>query len=369
MINLLFSGDFAPLQMTGKGPDPDFSAIKGLLEGCDLHITNLECPITSEEKQIPKSGPTLKADPRGVDILKSAGVGLVCMANNHIFDYGEKGLSDTIDICRGSGMKIVGIVSVDGDSTEKAIYEFNGVRIGFINYCEHEFSVREKGLTGACGYDPVDAFNDIRKMKGEADRVIIIYHGGNEYYPLPRPDLKKDFHFLADAGADAVVGHHTHVISGIENYMGKPLVYSLGNFFFPYDGEPESWNRGLLCLMKLGDSVTVELLPVIQCKDGPRVEIPDVAEAEGIQAEINMLSQIISDDTELAKSWDNYTSMTGMGLANQVLYPTAVDKLMRRLPLLRRQVNDPARLRSLVNILRCKSLEQLLIGNLKSRKW
>jgi len=369
VVNLLFSGDFVPLHMTGPGPEPDFSGIMELLDGCDLHITNLECPITSAEGKIPKAGPSLKTDPRGAALLKSARVGLACMANNHIFDYGEKGLSDTVDICRNNGIRIAGIVSFEEKTTGSAICEIRGVRIGFLNYCEHEFSVRDRGLTGACGYDPVDAFLDIRKMKKEADRVIVIYHGGNEYYPLPRPGLKKDFHFLADAGADAVIGHHTHVISGIENYQGKPLVYSLGNFYFPYDGEPESWNTGLLCKMKLADSVTVELVPVIQCKNGLSVDIPPETKTDEIMEEVNLLSGIISDDNELAKRWDSYVTTTGFGLANQILYPTKTDKLMLKIPWMRRHVNDPARLRSLINVLRCTSLEQLLIGNLKSRKW
>ena len=75
---------------------------------------------------------------------------------------------------------------------------------------------------------------------------------------FPDPDLKRDFHFLADVGADAVIGHHTHVFSGIENYRGKPLIYSLGNFFFPMEGEPESWSRGVICRLTVDDAVTAD---------------------------------------------------------------------------------------------------------------
>ena len=82
-------------------------------------------------------------------------------------------------------------------------------------------------------------------MRAQVEKVVVIYHGGNEYYPLPRPELKKTFHFLADIGADAVVGHHTHVFSGYEMYNGIPLVYSLGNFFFPLEGEPEESRYGV----------------------------------------------------------------------------------------------------------------------------
>jgi hypothetical protein len=369
VINLLFSGDFAPLTDAGHSSGADLTALKELINSCDLHITNLECPITSSEKCILKTGPSIKANPGGAELLKMAGVGLACLANNHIFDFGEEGLSDTIELCRKNGIGIAGIVTGDGRETGGMIYEIKGTTIGFLNYCEHEFSVRDKGLTGACGYDPVDAFHDIMRMREEADRVIVIYHGGNEYYPLPRPDLKKDFHFLADVGADAVIGHHTHVYSGVEIYGGKPLVYSLGNLFFPLEGEPESWKEGVICRLTLDDGVTVELIPVIQCRNGLRVEMPSEAETKEILTQIDLLSGIIADDNELKNRWESYTVTTGFGLANQLLYPTKADKLMLKIPWLRRYVNDPVRLRSLINVLRCRSLEQLLIGNLKSRKW
>ena len=86
------------------------------------------------------------------------------------------------------------------------------------------------------------------------------------------------------------------------------------------------------------------------------------------RSEIDGISAIIADDKELMMRWNHYTSTTGTGLANQILYPTKADKLMRRIPWLRRNVSNPDRLRSFINVLRCKSLEQLLIGNLKSRQ-
>ena len=369
MINLLFSGDFAPLADAESSSWADFTSLKELLKGCDLHITNLECPITSSENSILKAGPSIKANPGGEELLTMAGVGLACLANNHIFDYGDEGLAETMGLCEKQGIRVTGIVSREGRERGGIIYEIKGTRVGFLNYCEHEFSVRDKGLTGACGYDAIDAFHDIRKMRGEADRVIVIYHGGNEYYHLPRPDLKRDFHFLADVGADAVIGHHTHVYSGIEDYGGKPLIYSLGNFYFPFEGEPESWNEGVICRLTVDDSVRAELIPVIQCRNGLRVEIPSDTKKKEILSEIELLSGVIADDSELHRRWESYAETTGSGLAKQILYPTKADKLMLKIPWLRRHVNNPVRLRSLINVLQCRSLEQLLIDNLKLRKW
>lgn len=370
VITLLFSGDFAPPPEEVDISGADFSCIRELIGSSDLHITNLESPLTSTGETMIKTGPSVKASPRGVELLKKAGVGLACLANNHIFDFGESGLNETIEICERNGISVAGIVSGDGRDRRSVIHEINGVRFGFLNCCEHEFSVRERGMTGAYGFDHIDAFNDIRALKRVTERVIVIYHGGNEYYPLPRPDLKRDFHFLADVGADAVIGHHTHVFSGMEIYDGKPLVYSLGNFFFvPFEDEPESWHEGVLCRLKIDKSVSAELIPVIQCRKGLQVEFPADERIAEILSEIRLLSGVIADDAELQKRWDLYASTAGTGLANQILYPTRADKLMLRIPWLRHHVNNPERLRSHINVLRCRSLEQLLTGNLKSRKW
>ncbi len=367
MVNLIFSGDFAPLTNKADLSEDHFSEVSHLLGGCDLHITNLECPLTASRRSVAKSGPSVRAEPESVELLRQAGAGLVCMANNHIFDYGEEGIDETVQICTENGISVAGIIRGGDPVTASVIKEINGTRIGFLNYCEHEFSVRERGLTGANGYDPADAFNDIRRMRGMTDYVIVVYHGGNEYYPLPRPGLKKDFHFLADAGADAVIGHHTHVISGYEIHNGKPLVYSLGNFFFPYPGEPESWHRGVLCRLTIDETVTMKLVPVIQCRDGSGVVMPSPGEESEIHSEIDRLSAIIMNDAELGKSWSEYARTTGAGLAYRVLYPTRADKLLLKIPFLRRFVSSSERHRSLLNVLRCRSLEQLLIDNIKSR--
>ena len=101
-------------------------------------------------------------------------------------------------------------------------------------------------MLGASGYDPVKAYYDINNLKALSDYVIVIYHGGNEYYPLPRPGLKNTFHYLADLGADVVIGHHRHVYSGYEIHNTTPLIYSLGNFWFPFENEPEESNFGVL---------------------------------------------------------------------------------------------------------------------------
>jgi len=367
-INLIFTGDFAPLVAFEKISGNHFEDLMQILDKSDLHISNLECPLTYSEDTIEKSGPAVKSDPGSVSLLNQAKVKIACMANNHIFDYGEKGINDTIEELKKSNIEEIGVINRTDGQEKWIVKEINGKKIGFLNYCEHEFSVRERGLLGASGYDPVKAYYDIRVLRPKVDWLIVIYHGGNEYYPLPRPELKMDFHYMADLGADLVVGHHTHVFSGYEIYKGKPLIYSLGNFFFPYEGEPESWNIGVLLNCIISESIKFELIPLYQCKDGLKVNLIEGDKKESVLQKIKDLSSIIADDSKLEEAWKIYVQNTGEGLTRKILYPTKVDKLLLKLPFFNKYVSDRSRLRSLINILRCTSLEQLLIDGLKLKQ-
>jgi len=368
MIKLLFSGDFAPIIQSENIGDQHFTGITDIISSADLHITNLECPLTSSKKPIDKTGPSIKSDPVAVTLLQQAKVNIGCLANNHIFDYGEQGIKETIKVCESNNIDTLGIVAREDKRDHWLIKEVRGKKVGFLNYCEHEFSVRGKGLMGACGYDPIEAFYEVGHLKHMVDYLIVIYHGGNEYYPLPRPDLKKDFHYLADLGADAVIGHHTHVFSGYEIYNLKPLIYSLGNFFFPYDGEPESWHEGILCQLKIENTIEIEFMPVLQCKKGFEVIKMSKDKGDSLMNTIEILSNLIRNEEELQKKWDNYVSTIGDGLSNQILFTTRFDKALLKVPILKNYSNNKNRWKAILNILRCRSLEQLLIDNLKSNQ-
>jgi poly-gamma-glutamate synthesis protein (capsule biosynthesis protein) len=367
-IKLIFSGDFVPLIRPKHITDDHFSSIKSILADCDLHITNLECSLTLANKPIEKSGPNIKGQPEGIKLLQQANVDIACLANNHIFDYGEQGILDSINVCEQNGIDTIGIVNRPDNCHEYLIKEIKDKKIGFLNYCEHEFSVREKGLLGACGYDPIDIFYNIRKLRPQVDYLIVIYHGGNEYYPLPRPGLRKDFHYMVDLGADAVIGHHTHVFSGYEMYNRKPLVYSLGNFFFPYEGEPESWHTGILCQLEIDVKIEIKLFPVFQCKAGYEVVRMKVDSVETILKEVERLSHILRNEDELQKQWEIYVKTAGDGLARQILSSSRIEKLLLRYSFVKKHFYNNKRRIAVRNILRCSSLEQLLIANLNSKK-
>lgn len=361
-IVLAFSGDLAPLVHAAGVEAADFSELGSVLKACDVHVTNLECPLTSSSTAIIKTGPALKAPPQGVEVLRKAGANVVCMANNHIFDYGEAGLRETIRVCEGKGIETLGIVKRPDDRDPWLTKEVKEKKIGILNYCEHEFSTRGEGEVGASGYDPIVAFDEIQTLRPMVDYLIVIYHGGNELYPLPRPGLKRTFHMLVDMGADAVIGHHSHVISGYEIYKGKPLVYGLGNFFFPYEGEPEEWYIGLLCRITIDETVQVELVPIEQCRSGFAVKPLLGEEKTKIMAEIDRLSNIIINDQALLREWRKFACANKKQLMVQMPGIGRLERVLMKLGMPAERVIPRSALLSALNRRRCQSHHDLMIA-------
>lgn len=355
MINLLFSGDFVPILTGEKIQRSYFSGWSGVFANCNLHITNLEAPLTDSGISIEKIGPSLKANPFSVKLLKEAKVNIACLANNHIFDYEEQGIQDTVKTCENNNIDTIGILSRRDGRDPWIIKTINEKRIGFLNYCEHESSVRESGLLGACGYDSVGVFNDIKYLKPLVDYLFVIYHGGNEYFPLPRPDLKKNFHYLVDIGADAVICHHSHVFSGYEFYQKKPLIYGLGNFFFPLEGEPAESQYGVVCKLIIKEEIDIEFVPFFQ-------ELPDCDNTillgnskKTVLDKIALLSGIITDNSALNRKWQEFVDIKSMEYLKLIPGIGFLGKVLLKAGIPLSYILSHKKTLSVFNTLRCQS--------------
>lgn len=367
----MFSGDFAPLIPVAENTYDHFQELSSVLTSIDLHITNLECPLTRSSEAVKKTGPSMKADPSTYLLLQYAKVNIVCLANNHIFDYGEKGINDTIEICENNKIRTLGIISREDNRSHWLIEEVKNKKIGFLNYCEHEFSVRENGLVGACGYDPVDAYYEIKNLKSKVDYLVVIYHGGLEYNQLPDPELIKNFHYLSDIGADAVIGHHTHVFSGYEIYNGKPLVYSLGNFFFPFTDEPSETHSAIICKIELGEAINFNLIPIQQCYGDYITRLCGDIQKNVILDKIEELSDIIKNDKLLKAKWEESIESRGARISKVFLHSNKLERFLLRYKslgrLMENAVNTKQRAMIIYNILRNQTLRNVLLSNLKNR--
>lgn len=329
-MKIIFSGDFAPLVSAADYAKVKFDGIRDVVASADFHITDLECPLTANSQKIAKSGPHIKAEPDSVSILKQAGVTSVCMANNHIFDFGEVGILDSVTNLKKENIGFTGIYTDDAKNANPLILHASGKTAAVFNYCEHEFSVRENGVSAA-GFSPIRAFYDIAGVRGKTDFIVIVYHGGNEYYNLPNPGMQKELRFLIDAGADAVICHHTHVVSGMEYYKGKPIVYGLGNFFFPYPDEPDSWHTGLLCKLTLADTISAELIPIEQCRDGYAVTMHTLEIQASVMNEVERLSAVIGNTEQLEQSWQKYSESVSKGTIKNIMHMSKWERLQIKL--------------------------------------
>ena len=239
-IKLNFAGDCTLGNYAGQAYDGSFNQeyakqgndatyffknVKNVFENDDLTIVNLEGPLTSAtshvEKQFPFSGPK-----EYVNILTSGSVELVSIANNHSEDYYEQGMTDTKQVLDEKGIGYFGYET-------SCVKEIKGIKIGFLGYRSMSLSMNnEKGRATIKA-----AINDLKNNQG-ANAVVVFYHWGIEREYYANSDQRELAKFSIDSGADLVMGSHPHVVQGTEEYNGKQIVYSLGNFCFGGNRNP-----------------------------------------------------------------------------------------------------------------------------------
>jgi len=194
--------------------------VKPFFETDDLTIVNLENPLTNATKKVIKEF-VFKGKPEYTKILKEGSIEAVNIANNHTRDYLEQGMKDTINNLKKANISYFG-------EGYKSITEVKGIKIGKLGYkgWNNSKAVKE-GIK-----------KDLEKMKKDTDIIIVTFHWGEERSNYPN-NIQKDLgKFAIDNGADLVVGHHPHVMQGIEQYKNKYIVYSLGNFCFGGNRNP-----------------------------------------------------------------------------------------------------------------------------------
>lgn len=263
-------GDLMPQQpLTGEGCTPGSADVFALLEAADLVMANLECPLTTRGAPADKlvafrSNPSLARD------LKAAGVDVVTLANNHMLDYGLEGMYDTAEALSGAGVAWVGAGHTLAEALTPVVHEVSGMRVAFLgvattlpvgsaaapdrpgiapihvttSYVVDPTSVDETpGIaptveTRAWPSDVERVADAVADAKRRAEICIVGIHWGvpngwvaqfqDPIATYQRPLARA----LVGAGADAVVGHHPHVLHGVELIEGRPVFHSLGNFLF-----------------------------------------------------------------------------------------------------------------------------------------
>lgn len=240
-----------------------------IMRNADIMCLNNEFTYSNGGSPLENKAYTFRANPSRVEILKELGVDIVSLANNHAYDYGEQSLVDTMAVLNQAGIKYVGAGHNIEEAMSPVYFEIQGKTIAYVAASRAEkYRLTPQATEDEPGillcYDTELFIQTIKEAKQNAEYVIAYVHWGTEYsYELEEVQLITGKEYL-DAGADIVIGAHPHCLQGIEYYEGKPIVYSLGNFWF----NDKTLDTMLLNVHVYGDDmekyVELEIIPAIQ---------------------------------------------------------------------------------------------------------
>lgn len=270
------------------------------MQNADVMCLNNEFTFTTRGEKIAGKLYHFRANPERAEVLKELGVDIVKLANNHACDYGSQSLVDTIDTLNSAGIKYIGAGKNLQEAMTPVYMEVDGKKIAFVAASRAEKNIKTPQATETepgilrC-YETELFIETIKEAKKNADFVLAYVHWGTEYsHELEEVQLTTGKEYL-DAGADVIIGAHSHCLQGMEYYNGKPIIYSLGNYWF----NEKTLDTMLLELRFYGDDqngqLDVKVIPAIQ-KDYKTTFVAKKEEQERIFSFLEGISVNISID-------------------------------------------------------------------------
>ncbi|MDD5604015.1 MAG: CapA family protein [Eubacteriales bacterium] len=325
-VEIIFAGDACFRGREGV-VDRQYSSdiladIKPFLTDSDYRIINLENPLTPEGEGTPifKGGPNLTGLPQNVGFLEEGGFNCAVLANNHIGDYGPDSIRSTIRILKEHNIACAG-AGENLDEAYKALHiDIKGIGISVIACAENEYGGALANRPGSAMYQQGRLSSRIKEEKRKSDFVIVCFHGGNEYNPFPSPQVIERYRSFCDCGADAVIAGHTHCPQGYEYYNTKPIIYSMGNFYFPALSklEPDSsWYYGYMSKLTLvkGKMPLFEAIPYRFDTGATRITPFAGEKLEGFRNYLDGISAVIANPEMTERFYAGWCALKGPGLA------------------------------------------------------
>lgn len=244
-IRIACMGDIMPGGILHYEPADGFCSneLLAILRQVDIRVATLETAVGDEpnfdEEKMKRDKDVIYCPTADLCRLSNLGIDVVSLANNHAWDLGLNGIENAIRELDRLGIKYCGAGHNLAEASAPAILSVKDKTIAFIAYCDYR--------PDTCGYitaasDSTPGINamiednirdDISRLKGKYDYLFVIMHWGKEYYYYPTPEVNRLARKIIDWGADGVIGSHSHQIQPTISYRGKPIIFSLGNFFFP----------------------------------------------------------------------------------------------------------------------------------------
>ncbi len=233
-----------------------------LFRNDDITLVNLENPVTTRGK--PRVKPfTFRMHPRFLPVLPKAGIDIVTLANNHIYDFGREGLFDTIEYLDSIGVKRIGAGRNDVEARTPVVVTTKGKAIAFLGYYgPGESPAATRTREGVAPRNLPIIREDIAGLKRRnVDYIVVTFHWGTEKATVPDKSQQIMARAVIDAGADAVIGHHPHVLQGIEVYKHGVIAYSLGNLVFGGNSR-HTYDTAVFEIMLTGEQRHYRVIPV-----------------------------------------------------------------------------------------------------------
>lgn len=337
----------------------------------DFRIFNLEVPLIDKPFPILKYGPNLMASTKVIKGYMRANVNLFTLANNHIMDQGEHGLISTIETLKKGKIDYVGAGCSYNEAKEPFYFEFQKKKIGVYACAEHEFSIINDNSCGANPFDFLESFDYISKIKNNCDYLIVLYHGGKEYYQYPSPYLQKVCRKMVEKGANLVICQHSHCIGCEEKYLDGVVVYGQGNFLFD---KSTHYLAQTSLLIRINDDFSISYIPLRKEKNTVRIATEE--DKRKIYEEFCQRSNrimehgfVTSQYTRYAeKTLDDYLLSVGNNTHNSWLY-RAINRLTKQKlkKIVLRTKYKSLNCLALQNYFECEAHRELIITGIKRK--
>lgn len=245
-----------------------------VLQSADIRLCNLECVLSDFGE--PWSGNSkifhFRSDEKNIQVLHSAQINMVSLANNHVLDYGYEALGRMLNLLENHGILYAGAGRNGAQASRPCICNHDGKSIAMFAFTDNEPDWEAQADTPGIYYIPIDLedaraqqlFQNIQVLKPHVDYLIVSTHWGPNWgYSPPREHIPFA-HALIDAGADLVFGHSGHIFRGVESYKRRPIIYCAGDFIDDYAvDEIERNDESMIFCLELcqGNEIIIDLYP------------------------------------------------------------------------------------------------------------
>ena len=250
-------------RIESHGPLFPFDLVAETLREGDVVFGNLEIVLSRHDRKADRF-PAIeyRAQPEAIRGLVACGFDVMNAATNHTMEHGQPALEETLDLLAENGIKSVGVDVLRKNINRYCFLEKNGIRFCFVgyNFRPQQYFIDEPSWPTP---DRDLIMKDIDALRDRADCIVVSMHWGDEFITYPSPEQVELGHALIDHGANIVLGHHPHIIQGVERYKGGVIAYSLGNFVF--DMWPERLRKSMIlkCKISKGKDIDFEIIPVL----------------------------------------------------------------------------------------------------------